>query len=382
MGIKQLSKLIADNAAEAIREQQIKSYFGRKVAIDASMTLYQFLIAVRSDSMAGQMTNEHGEVTSHLIGLFYRTIRMLKNGIKPVYVFDGKPPSMKSGELEKRRAARQKAREALVDAKKADNPEEVKKQERRLVRVGSKETDGAKKLLRLMGIPVVEAPCEAEATCAELCKKGLVYATATEDMDALTFGTPKLLRHLTYSEARKVPVHEFDLKVALDRLDLTMEQFIDVCILSGCDYTGTIRKIGPKTALKHIKEYGTIEKMLANIDQKKYIPDEDFRFVEARRMFLEPEVIDVSTVKLKWNQPDEEGLIKFMVDENGFNLDRVKNGVAKIREHRKKGGQKRLESFFGAATIKYGKRKNTNKGKGRPKKKQKTGYTLPKKTRR
>ena len=94
MGILGLSKLIADVAPAAIKENEIKNYFGRKVAIDASMSLYQFLIAVRQDGGA-MLTTEDGSTTSHLMGMFYRTIRMVDNGIKPVYVFDGKPPTMK-----------------------------------------------------------------------------------------------------------------------------------------------------------------------------------------------------------------------------------------------------------------------------------------------
>uniref|UniRef100_A0A671VLM0 Flap structure-specific endonuclease 1 n=1 Tax=Sparus aurata TaxID=8175 RepID=A0A671VLM0_SPAAU len=97
MGIHGLAKLIADHAPGAIREQDIKNYFGRKIAIDASMCIYQFLIAVRQDGNVLQ--NEDGETTSHLMGMFYRTIRMLEHGIKPVYVFDGKPPQLKSAEV-------------------------------------------------------------------------------------------------------------------------------------------------------------------------------------------------------------------------------------------------------------------------------------------
>jgi len=124
MGIQGLTKLIADHAPDAIKEDDIKNYFGRLMAIDASMSLYQFMIAVRPDEL-GQytLTNDVGETTSHLQGMFYRTIRMLCNGIKPVYVFDGKPPELKAGEIarrkqKKRMQKRKKKRQRMRETRK------------------------------------------------------------------------------------------------------------------------------------------------------------------------------------------------------------------------------------------------------------------------
>ncbi len=76
MGILGLSRLIADTAPESIREVALSSLFGRRIAIDASMSIYQFLIAIRNRDQL--MTNDSGETTSHLIGLFYRTIKLLE----------------------------------------------------------------------------------------------------------------------------------------------------------------------------------------------------------------------------------------------------------------------------------------------------------------
>lgn len=128
---------------------------------------------------------------------------MLEIGIKPLYVFDGKPPEMKSAELQKRREKAEEATKELAKAKEEGDEERAIMMSKRTVRVSRDQSDDAKKLLRLMGVPVVEAPTEAEAQCAALCRAGIVYGTGTEDMDALTFGTPKLVRHLTFSEARK-----------------------------------------------------------------------------------------------------------------------------------------------------------------------------------
>jgi len=345
MGILGLSKLIADVAPAAIRENEIKNYFGRKVAIDASMSLYQFLIAVRQDGGA-MLTTETGDTTSHLMGMFYRTIRMVDNGIKPVYVFDGKPPTMKAGELEKRKEKRDEAQAALEKAKEEGNVEEIDKQNRRLVKVTTEHVNDVKILLKHMGIPYVEAPCEAEAQCAELVKGGKVYAAGTEDMDALTFGTTVLLRHLTFSEARKMPIKEFHLANVLEGMDLNQEQFVDLCILLGCDYVDKIKGVGPKKAIELVKKHKNIETILDNIDKSKYPPPENWLFTEARRLFVTPEVTSASEIELKWEKPDEEALVAYMCGEKGFAEDRIRNGCKKLDKARGGATQGRLDSFF------------------------------------
>merc|ERR1712061_409111 len=105
-----------------------------------------------------------------------------------------------------------------------------------IVKVTKEQNEEAKKLLRLMGVPVIEAPSEAEATCAALCAAGKVYASATEDADCLTFGTKILIRNLMAAESQKKPILEVKLDRALEQLNISMDQFIDFCILSGCDY--------------------------------------------------------------------------------------------------------------------------------------------------
>lgn len=190
MGILNLTKLLADIVPQAIKENELKNYFGkckplflynpqklncnlilgRKIALDASMCLYQFLIAVRSEG--AQLTNVNGETTSHLMGIFYRTIRLVENGIKPVYVFDGKPPDLKSGELNKRMEKREEAQKALEQATEAGVQADVEKFSRRLVKVTKQHTEEVRELLALMGIPYIDAPCEAEAQCA-----AMVYMT-------------------------------------------------------------------------------------------------------------------------------------------------------------------------------------------------------------
>ncbi|CAG4939012.1 unnamed protein product [Colias eurytheme] len=371
MGIIGLSKLIADIAPQAVKEMEIKNYFGRKVAIDASMSLYQFLIAVRSEG--AQLTSVDGETTSHLMGTFYRTIRLVENGIKPVYVFDGKPPEMKSHQLNKRAERREEAEKELQKATEAGDQASMEKFNRRLVKVTKQHGEEARELLKLMGVPVVEAPCEAEAQCAAMVKAGKVYAVATEDMDALTFGSNVLLRHLTFSEARKMPVQEFHLDQVLSGLELNHNEFIDLCILLGCDYCGSIRGIGPKRAIELIRQHRSLEEVLRNIDTKKYVPPEDWDFSNARRLFLEPEVKDAGEIELKWTDPDEDGLVKFLCGDKQFNEDRVRNGAKKLIKARSGTTQGRLDGFFKVLSTTPNPKRKAEEDKKNANKKAKTG---------
>jgi len=370
MGIHNLAKLIADQAPAAIKEGEMANYFGRKIAVDASMCIYQFLIAVRQEG-GNSLTNEDGETTSHLMGMFYRTIRLLENGIKPVYVFDGKPPELKGGELAKRQERRAEAQENLEKATETGDAENVDKFTRRLVKVTKEHGEECRKLLKLMGVPYVEAPCEAEAQCCALVKAGKVYAVGTEDMDALTFGGDVLVRHLTFSEAKKMPIKEFTLRKVLEGLEMTQEQFIDLCILLGCDYCDTIKGIGPKRAVDLVKEHKSIDVILDKIDKEKYKVPENWLYKEARQLFIKPEITDPESLDLKWTDPDEEGIVQYMCNEKGFNEERMRNGVKKILKARNTGTQVRLDSFF-KVTSTTPKRK-TDDTKENEKKKAKKG---------
>lgn len=331
------------------------------------MCLYQFLIAVRSDG--AQLTSVDGEPTSHLMGTFYRTIRLLENGIKPVYVFDGKPPDLKGGELQKRAERREEAQKQLEKATESGDLAEIEKFNRRLVKVTKEHCKEAKELLSLMGVPFVEAPCEAEAQCAALVKAGKVYGTATEDMDALTFGSNVLLRHLTFSEARKMPVQEFHYDKVLSGLDLSREAFIDLCILLGCDYCDSIKGIGPKRAMELIKQHSTLEKILENIDTKKFTVPEDWNYEKARQLFVSPEIASAEELDLKWTDPDEEGIVKYLCGDRQFSEERVRAGVKKILKSKQSGTQGRLDSFFKVVSVtpkrkaEDTKDKNNKKGK-------------------
>lgn len=348
MGILGLSKLLFQECPSAIREEEMKNYFGRRIAIDATMSIYQFVIAMKgfSEGQGLELMNEAGEVTSHLNGLFSRTLRMMDEGLKPIYVFDGAPPEMKRAELEERRHKAEEAQVQFAKAKEEGDDDMMEKMSKRTVRVSRDQIEECKKLLTLMGIPVVQAAGEAEAQCAELVRGGKAWAVATEDMDALTFGSKILIRHLNFSDAKKRPIAEYHLDSILAQTGLTMDQFIDLGILLGCDYVPKIPGIGPQRAWEGIKAHKNIEGIIANLDTTKHPIPADFDYVAARKLFVAPDVVPAGEVVIEFKEPDAEGLLKYLVEEKLFSKERVEKGIQRLRAALAKKVQGRLDQFF------------------------------------
>ena len=259
---------------------------------------------------------------------------MLEFGIQPVYVFDGIAPKLKDREKEKRRDRKMKAHDDMVKAQIAGDFLLAEKFSKRTLTVTKEHNDQGKVLLRLLGVPVIEAPTEAEAQCASLCKNGVVWATSTEDMDALTHGCPVLLRNLTYNDFyRKKPIQEIYLPAVLKGLQLQMQQFVDLCILLGCDYCESIYGIGPTKALELIQKFGSIERILENLDTSKYYIPDPFPFEEVRELFMKPKVLSDKRLEYEfiWEPPDEGGIKDFLISEHGFNEYGVNTILDRIR---------------------------------------------------
>ncbi|KAG8931896.1 Elongation of fatty acids protein 2 [Tulasnella sp. 418] len=372
MGIKGLTALLHEHAPAAFKDHEIKTLFGRKVAIDASMSIYQFLIAVRQKD-GELLTNDQGETTSHLMGLFYRTIRMVDNGIKPAYVFDGKPPELKSGVLAQRFQRRKDATEQGEEAKEVGTTEDVDRFSRRTVKVTKEHNEECRRLLKLMGIPCIVAPSEAEAQCAELARGGKVYAAGSEDMDTLTFHSPILFRHLTFSEAKKAPISEVNLEKVLAGLEMDMDQFIELCLLLGCDYLEPIKGVGPKSALKLLREHGSLDQVVKHLREKqaeregaqKAVEEEtEEEVVESEDEWVDAKLEDgtdgeaesspTKPVKKNKNriESDESDVDQEMKDASDgedkkpANEDRVRKGAEKLSKMLNAKQQGRLDGFF------------------------------------
>lgn len=344
MGIKQLSVILKEHCKKGVKEKQVGSFAFKKVAIDISNFIYQFLIAVRS---GGSALGYGDTTTSHLVGMFYRTIRIVESGVTPIFVFDGKPPELKLYELKKRSDRRDKAEEQLKLAMEAEDKAEIEKQTKRKIKVSEEHVNDCKRLLKLMGIPYLTAPSEAEAFCAYLCKVKCVDAVATEDMDALPFGAPVLLRGFSSAAVKKTHVTEYNLQTCLGELDMNLPEFIDLCILLGCDYTESGKGIGPKKGVSLIKKYRCIEKIF---EHEKMEVSPNFEYQKAREIFNElsniPVETNVSEFTIKWDDINLEEVKKFLVTEKAFDENRVINGIKLLKSCRNKSKQTSLDKFL------------------------------------
>jgi flap endonuclease-1 len=317
--------------------------------VDAFNTIHQFLATIRG-STGELLANSHGEITSHLSGLFYRNINLLAEGIKLVYVFDGVSSPLKTNEIQRRHQIKEIATEKYEKALVQGKLEEARKYSQATSVLTNKMIEESNKLLSLLGIPTIQAPSEGEATAANLTNTDLVQICASQDYDSILFGARRLVRNITISGKRKVPnrnayidvpLEIFHLEDILNHTKLTNEQLVDVGILIGTDYnSGGIPGIGPKTALKLIQKYSKLE----NIDQLQE-PLSNVPYEEIRELFLKPKVANVRSDDIKFESVDNEKLVEFLCTEKNFSSDRVNSALQKVQDSDKNKNQS-LEKWF------------------------------------
>src|SRR5712692_1000311 len=332
-----------------VREKtSLESFASKIVAIDAYNAIYQFLSIIRGPD--GQpLSDNRGKITSHISGLFYRNVNFLSLGIKPVYVFDGSPPSLKSAEIEKRKQIKKDATIKYEKALSEGKYEEARKYAQQTSVLRDEMVGDSKRLLDLFGIPSIQAPSEGEATAAHLTITGKAHASASQDFDSLLFGAKKLVRNFTNSGKRKLPNRNttievepeiIDLNKTLLELGVAREQLVDIGILIGTDYNPDgFERIGPKTALKVIKDYGRLE----NVPQ---IQDklEEIDYKQIRQMFLNPKVTDV--VEIVFGEIDYQGITNYLTKERNFSLERVETSLNRLKKALEKKSHT-LEQWFG-----------------------------------
>ena len=328
---------------------KLEDLSGKIIAIDAYNAIYQFLSIIRQPD-GTPLKDSTGKVTSHLSGLFYRTSNLVEMGIKPIYVFDGIPPTLKAAEVERRRQVKVQAIASYEKAVVSGDTDKMRMFAQAATSMKDYMLDDSRKLLDFMGLPWINAPSEGEAQAAYMTKKGDADYCASQDYDSLLFGAPRMLRNITISGRRKrgnayieVVPEVMELSKALSETGLTYEQLIDVGILIGTDFNPDgIKGLGPKTALKLIKQYGSLEAALPNIKNATFPVEPNC----IRQVFLHPEVTDNYT--LEWKEPDEAGIVDFMCRQKEFSEERVKKSLERMTAgSRKQKGKVSLEKWFG-----------------------------------
>ncbi len=314
---------------------------GKTVAIDAYNVLYQFVSSIRQRD-GTPLKDSRGNITSHLQGLLTRNSNLIKEGIKPIYVFDGEILELKKETVNERRKIRKKAKKEWKEALEEGDIEKAAKKARQSSRLTGKMVDEAKSFLDILGIPHVDAPHDGEAQASHMCKKGDAWATGSQDFDCLLFGSTRLVRNLGFSGRRRtrggwktVNVEMLTVEKTLLQLGLSREELVDVAILVGTDFNAGVKGIGAKTGLKLIKEHGRIE----DIDKDIEIPNLE----ELRNIFLEPTVTD--NYEISFGSADIKKAEEFLVEERDFSKERVVPHLKDIAKEMKT-HQKNLSDWF------------------------------------
>ena len=326
----------------------LDAFRGHTIAIDAFNVLYQFLALIRTRE-GRPLSDSEGRVTSHLVGLAFRTTRLIADhGIKLVFVFDGSPPRLKRREVEKRRAVKRKAEEEYREAVDAGDYAKAFSKAVQTSRLTGDMIWDTKRLLDLLGVPWVQAPGEGEAQAAHMARKGDVWGSSSRDYDSLLFGTPRLVRYLTIQgqewlpskgRARRLEPELIRLESFLSHHGITREQLVDMSMLIGTDFNEGVKGIGPKTALKLIREHGSLEEM----------PPEAYSKLDAdvdgiREIFLKPDVTD--DYKIIHGALQEDELYDFLCGERAFSRDRVEVVVKRMKAAQM---QRSLSDWIGGA---------------------------------
>jgi len=317
----------------------------KKIAFDAHNTIYQFLTTIRQAD-GTPLKDINGNITSHLSGLFYRITNLLRHGIKPCFVFDGKPPEFKLRTLAERKERKIKAAEEFKKALKKGLFDMAKTKAAQSTRMTSDIIEESKELIQALGLPVVQAPSEGEAQAAFLVKRGDCFAVSSQDYDSLLFDATVLIRNLNITGKRKLPGKNIYIKInpqiaylknVYDLLGINREQLIIVGMLIGTDFNKGVKGVGPKTALKKVKKFKTLKNVIKELNWKEDNLEEIFNF------FKNPPVS--KNYSLKWTKVDKKKIFKILVEKHNFSESRVNNTLNKLSVEMERKTQTSLLKF-------------------------------------
>jgi len=318
---------------------------GKIIAVDAPniiMGLLNFSHKNRSFNKSTDLILDRTQrVISHLYGLLYRIKFYYGKEILPIFCFFWQVNPLKrkvtKNQLNDFRFAQKRYRNAINSGNR-DLARQIALSKEYFWPNLMKES---KDLLHAIGVPVVNSPASAESQCAHLVKKGIAHYSNSQDFDSLLFGCPYVIQNLTKSRRRKIhgrwtyqridPLL-VDLRHNLDLLEIDQFQLVELALMLETDYFGGIKGIGPKTALKLVRKYKTIEKIKI-VKQKEFDFSElDQNLITAfRKLFLLPEVLD-SFDHLCWNPPDKSWICTLLCQDHHLNPERVEKHTQQLSD--------------------------------------------------
>lgn len=293
-------------------------------------------------------------MTSHLSGIFYRTINFIEHNIKPIYVFDGKPSELKLDTIQKRKEIKEEAKKKMVLAQETEDFREARKYAQQTSKLTSEMLNESKKLIEYLGVPIIQALSEGEAQSAYLVENNDAWAIASQDYDTLLFGGERLVRNFAVSRSKKVKDTKITLDIeyitlakVLEKFNITREQLVEMAILIGVDFFPGIKGIGQHTALDLIKKHGSIENLIKNkVSIGKSEIDLDIQQInKVKQIFLQPEV-SKDYLKPKWDKINYEKVEELLIETHNFSKQRVMNALERLKKMDSSKVQVSLDNFF------------------------------------
>ncbi len=333
-----------------VKQIELKQLAGKKILLDASLVMYQFLSTIRQRD-GTPLKDSHGNITSHLVGLFSRTTKLMTSNIKVGFVFDGKAPELKKKERERRAALKKTAEIKYNEALASKDIDNMAKYASRTSRLTSEMVSEAKELISALGLPIVQAASEAEAQAAYIIQKGEAYAVGTQDADSFVFGATRVIKNLTISGRRKiagklsymkVAPELIELSSALNQMGIDREQLIVLAMQIGTDFNiGGIKGIGPKNALKNVKKYGKdFDTLFKDLEWDKYF---DYPWTEVYYTLKRIPVTD--DYDLTWKDIDPEKVHEIL-RKHDFSEERINSTLEKLQKNKKQKEQHSLNKWF------------------------------------
>lgn len=337
MGIKNFHQFMKKRAPNAYKNVHLSEYQGKSVAIDISGLIYKYKIL-----------NKERWLDSFVILI----LKLRKNLIHPIFIFDGQAPKAKDNEKTKRSQQRKilsekifnlresldsyyssgEINETLVhEMKRIDGPPALGKTiginvsqlenrysqiESQIVKWSEEDVCNLHKIFDYLNIPYTVSPSEAETLCASFALNGKVSAVVSNDSDVCVYGVKKFLYEINGMNEMCV---EIDTQEILQSLELTHEEFVDFCIMCGCDYNDNIPNVGPVNAYKLIKQYHSIDNL-----PKEY-PIDILNHNESRSLFSTRYQTETTVI---WEEPSPKNIIEL------YNFLTLKNSRIKIEEIR------------------------------------------------